>query len=123
MNNDPKTPEEIHAALKILREKPGSRRKFSKQLWNSILELAKSHPHQEICRQLEIHPAYLKRKIQELQNSSPKNLDFQEVFCEPQGRHLADTVVIELISKSGLKARIQGSSSCLNCLSSLFGGQ
>lgn len=122
MNNQPKTLEEIHAALKALRAGYGSRRRFPKQIWDSILELAQNYPHQKICHQLEINPAYLKRKIQKSENSSAI-LDFQEVFCEPQGRHLADAVVIELISKSGLKARIQGSSSCLSCLSSLFGGQ
>lgn len=120
MNNQPKTLEEIHAVLKTLRETPGSRRRFPKKLWNSILELAKSHSHKEICRQLEIHPAYLKRKMQ---NSSPKNIDFQEIFFDPQKGHLADAIVIELISKSGLKAKIQGSSSCLSYLSSLFEGK
>lgn len=123
MNNEPRTLEEIHAVLKTLRETSGPRRRFPKQLWNSILELAKSHPHQEICRELEIQPVYLKQKIQKSQNSSPKSLDFQEVFCEPQGGHLVDAVVIELISKSGLKAKIQGSSSCLSYLSSLFAGK
>lgn len=119
MRNQPKTLEEIHAALKILRERPGSRRRFPKQLWDSILELAKIYPHKEICRQLEIHSVYLKRKIQKSHNS-PKGLDFQEVFCEPSGGHLVDAVVIELTSKSGLKAKIQGPSSCLSYLSSLF---
>jgi hypothetical protein len=118
MSEQLKTLEEIHAALKILRGKPGSRRRFPKQIWDSILELAKIHPHQEICQQLEIHPGYLKRKIQKSQSSS-KSLDFQEVFCEPRG----EAVVIELTSKSGLKAKIQGSSSCLSYLSSLFGGK
>lgn len=120
MSDQLKTLEEIHAALKILRGRPGSRRRFPKQIWDSILELAKIHPRQEICRQLEIHPVYLKRKIQKSQNSS-KCLDFQEVFCEPRGEHLA--VVIELTSKSGLKAKIQGPSSCLSHLSSLFRGK
>jgi hypothetical protein len=122
MNDEPKTLEEIHAVLKTLRETPGSRRRFPKKLWNSILELAKSHSHKEICRQLEIQPVYLKRKMQKSQNSSPKNIDFQEIFFESQKGH-ANTVVIELISKSGLKAKIQGSSSCLSCLSSLFEGK
>lgn len=122
MNNKLNTLEDVHALLKTLREKPRSRRRFPKQLWDSILELAKIYPHQEICRRLEIHPAYLKRKIQKSQNTSPKSLGFQEVFCELKREHLADAVVIELISKSGLKARIQGSSSCLSYLSLLFGG-
>jgi len=122
MGEQPKTLEEIHAALKILREGPGFRRRFPKQLWDSILELANIYPHQEICRQLEISPVYLKRKIQKSQNS-PKSLDFQEIFCEPRREHLADAVIIELISKSGLKAKIQGPSSCLSYLSSLFEGK
>lgn len=121
MSDQPKTLEEIRAALKTLRERPRSRRRFPKQLWDSIFELTKIYSQQEICHQLEIHPVYLKRKIQKSQNSQ-KRLDFQEVFCDPRGGHLIDAVVIELTSKSGLKARIQGSSSCLSYLSSLFGG-
>lgn len=122
MSDQRKTLEEIHAALKTLRERPRSRRRFPKQLWDSILELTKIHSHQKICRQLEIHPAYLKRKIQKAQNISPNNLDFQEIFCEPQSRNLDDAVIVELTSNSGLKAKIQGPSSCLSYLSSLFGG-
>lgn len=120
MSDQPKTLEEIRVALKTLRERPGSRRRFPKQLWDSIFELVRIHPHHEICRHLEIHPAYLKRKIQKSQ-SYPKSLDFQEVFCEPLGGQLIDAVVIELTSKSGLKAKIQGPASCLSHLSSLFG--
>lgn len=121
MPDQPKALEEIRAALKTLREKPGSCRRFPKQLWGLILELAKTHPHQEICRQLEIHPAYLKRKIRKSQNL-PESPNFQEVFYGPKEAYLADNIVIDLVSKSGVKVKIRGHASCLSYLSSLFKG-
>ena len=70
MNNEPKTLEEVHAVLKTFREKSGSRRRFPKPLWDSIIELAKVFPLREICHQLEIHPTYLKQKIQNIGSRS-----------------------------------------------------
>jgi hypothetical protein len=122
MDNQTQTLEEVLASLKTFRENFGPRRRLPKSLWNSIIELAKIFPLQEICCQLQIHPAYLKRKIREAQSIPSNNLDFQEIFCEPQSRNPADVIVVELVSKSGLKARIQGSPSCLSYLSSLFRG-
>lgn len=119
MKNQPKTLEEICLALKIMREKPASRRRFPKQLWDAIFELTKIYSHQEICRRLKVQPAYLKQKIQKSQNHS-NDLEFQEIVCKPVEGCFTDTVVIELISASGLKAKIQGPSSCLKHLSELF---
>ncbi len=123
MSNQPKTLEEIHTTLKTLRGSPSFRNRFPKKLWDSIIELTKVLPFQELCRQLEIQPAYLKRKMQQSQNIPLDTIDFQEISYGIQGTHFTDVVVIELISDSGLRARIQGPSTCLNCLSSLFGGK
>jgi hypothetical protein len=116
-----KTLEEVYLELKVLRSNYGSRRKFPKELWHSIVRLTKVHSLQEVCRHLEIQPTYLKRKIKKSQHAILDTVDFQEVSCDVQGLH-PDTIVIELMSHSGLRARIQGSSTCLNCLSSLFRG-
>ena len=123
MSNQPKTLEEIHTTLKTLRGSPSFRNRFPKKLWDSIIELTKVLPFQELCRQLEIQPAYLKRKMQQSQNIPLDTIDFQEISYGIQGTHFTDVVVIELISDSGLRARIQGPSTCLNCLPSLFGGK
>ena len=122
MNAQPNTLEEVQDALKTMRRNPSFRNRFPKQIWNSIISLTKVIPFQEVCQQLEIQPSYLKRKIQRSQNTPSNALDFQEVFCGAQDRG-QETVVIELMSNSGLRARIQGPSTCLNCLSSLFGGK
>lgn len=122
MNAHSKSLEEVQASLKTLRENPNFRNRFPKKIWNSIIALTKVHPLKELCRQLEIQPAYLKRKMQQSQYAPSDAIDFKEVFCGVQGTHL-DNVVIELMSDSGLRARIQGPSTCLNCLFSLFGGK
>lgn len=107
MNNQSKTLEEIQATLATLRESPGFRNRFPKQLWDSIIELAKVLPLQEICRQLEIQPAYLKHKIQQSKTVLSDTVDFQEISHSIQNPHLNSNVVIELISASGLRAKIQ----------------
>ena len=122
MKEQPKTLDEVQAILKTLRSNRGFRRKFPKEIWNSIIQLTKVHSFPEICQRLGIQPAYLKRKMQRSQEHIPNSVDFQEISCNIQGLHQADTVIIELMSHSGLRARIQGSATCLNCLSSLFGG-
>jgi hypothetical protein len=122
MTAQQKSLEEVQASLKALRENPNFRNRFPKKIWDSIINLTKALPLQDVCRQLEIQPAYLKRKIQQSQKAPSDAIDFKEVLCGVQGPQL-DTVVIELMSDSGLRARIQGPSTCLNCLSSLFGGK
>ena len=108
--------EEIHASLTSLRQEVTGRRKFPKELWNSIIRLTKIYPVAEICRRLELSPAYLKRKINQSQQSP--FLDFQEISIQSQH---SDAVVIELESNSGLRAKIQGPVSCLGYLQSFFG--
>jgi hypothetical protein len=123
MRTQVKTIEEIHTTLQKVRGNSNFRNKFPKQIWNEIIELTKDVPFQDVCRQLEIQPAYLKRKMQQLHNNNPDVIDFQEISCNIQDSTITDAVVIELISDSGLRAKIQGPSTCLNFLSSLFGGK
>jgi hypothetical protein len=120
--NQLETLKDIHATLTALRMQPGSRRKFPKEVWDSILHLTKIHPIKEVCRQLQLQPAYLRRKMQQFQKNCSENIDFQEISFPIQGFHPTDAVIIELSSDSGLKAKIQGSSSCLNYIVSLFRG-
>lgn len=79
MSDQPKTLKEIQSALKTLRENTSSRKRFPQQIWDVIIELTEVIPFQEVCQQLEIQPAYLKRKIQQSQNIPPDTIDFQEV--------------------------------------------
>jgi transposase-like protein len=116
MNPQSDTIEEIHATLTRLRKDVTGRRKFPKELWNSIISLTKIYSVAEVCRRLEINPAYLKRKIHQLQESP--SLDFQEISIQSPN---SDTVLIELDSNSGLRAKIQGPVSCLCYLQSFFG--
>ncbi|MCB1212967.1 MAG: hypothetical protein KDK40_01590 [Chlamydiia bacterium] len=124
MNDHKDKLEEIYTTLKNLREKPGFRKKFPRKVWESIIQLAKTLSFHEVCQRLKIHPAYLKRKIKQLnEKTSSDPLDFQELSYRIQNPLLIDTVVIELTSHSGLKARIEGPSTCLKHLSSLFRGE
>jgi hypothetical protein len=116
MNPQSDTLEDVHATLTSLRQEVTGRRKFPKELWNSIIRLTKIYSVAEVCRHLEINPAYLKRKIHQSQQSP--SLDFEEISIQSPN---LDIVVIELNSNSGLRAKIQGPVSCLGYLQSLFG--
>jgi len=112
MNPDPI--EEIHAALVGLRQNPATKKKFPSETWDAIIQLTKTHSHKEICRRLQLNPSLLKRKIRQ---GAPA-VEFREIFLQ---NTTPDAVVIELISKKGMKAKIYGPLSCLNCLQQLFG--
>ncbi len=114
------TLEEIQAFLTHLRSDTKSRRKFPKEVWESIIRLSKEYSVEEICEHLEIQPAYLKQKLRKFQESQSE-VEFREVSCQSQSIHSCN-VTIELVANSGLRAKIQGSISCLNCLPSLFRG-
>ena|SRR5271155_1589274 len=116
MNSKIDTLEEIQATLEKLRSNSSSRRKFPKEVWDSIIRLAKLHSTKEVCEYLHINPVYLKRKIPSSKNMQA--LDFQEIPYN--SKNICSDVVIELLSTSGLKAKIQGPQSCLNFLQSLF---
>lgn len=118
MNFQKMSLEEVLSTLISLRQDAMTRRRFPKALWEAIIRLTKTHPLNEICQHLQINPIYLKRKMLQAQRSEP--LDFHEVTVHNVP---SDTIVIELDSHSGLKARIQGPISCLSCLNQLFGGK
>jgi hypothetical protein len=109
------TLDEIRSTLDRLRQDSNTKRRFPKTLWDSIIQLTKFHPVQDICHQLNINPIYLRCKIRQ---SKEHELEFREVALTMP----SSLVTIELSSKSGLKATIQGPISCLNYLHKLFGG-
>lgn len=118
MNQRIYTLEEISSALTHLRSTAKSKRRFPKELWASIVHWAEVQSIEEICERFKIHPTYLKEKVRK---SKQNSLDFQEVSCRSQSFHQdQDMVVIELSSDEGIRARIEGSASCLNYLVSLF---
>lgn len=117
MNDPDSTLEEILETLTILRSKNETRRKFPQDTWDSIIRLTKVLPLGKVCARLKINPSYLKQKI----HQSAEALDFQEISTQVQ-HPCFDTVLIELSTKSELKAKIQGPSSCLNFLLPLFEG-
>ncbi|MGA8164441.1 MAG: hypothetical protein WB791_05360 [Waddliaceae bacterium] len=117
MNDPEKILEEILETLTLLRSQDETKRKFPKDTWGSIIRLTKMLPLDRVCERLKINPSYLKQKIRE----STDTFDFQEVPTHVQNSCF-DTVLIELSTKSELKAKIQGPASCLNFLLPLFEG-
>lgn len=109
--------EDVRVALNQLRQHPNTKRKFPQQLWDSIIHLTKIYPLEEVCRQINISPVYLKRKIQQ---AKEKTLEFREITFSAS-LPPPNVVSIELCSCDGLKAMIQGPISCLDGLYKLFG--
>lgn len=110
--------EKIRSAIDQLRQDPNTRRKFPRELWTSIIHLTKTYPVEEVCRRLQIHPVYLKRKIRQFKETA---LEFREIVM-PAVQSASDVVIIELRSANGLQAKIRGPFSCLNYISTLFKG-
>ncbi len=106
--------EEIRIALMRVRQNPATKKKFPSEIWDAVIELTKTYSHKEICHCLLIDPGLLKRKIQ--QRTTP--LEFHEI---PLQNIPSEAVVIELVSKKGIRAKIQGSLACLNYLQQLMG--
>ena len=113
MNADPI--EEVRKTLVLLRQNPTTKKRFPSETWDAIIQLTKTHSHEEICRRLQLAPALLKRKI----GQRTASMDFHEISLNNIS---AETVTIELISKNGIQAKIQGPLSCLNCLQQLLRG-
>ncbi len=109
--------EDIYSILTRLRQDPKTKKKFPSDIWDAIIRLTETHPLGQVCQTLKIHPAQLKRKMRERKTSSP--LEFQEISLQA---NFSDTIVIELSSAKGIKAKIHGPLSCLNCLHQFFGG-
>jgi len=116
MNGKEDAFDEIETALTLLRQQTETKQRFPKEVWDSIIQLAQTHPIQEVSQRLNISPSYLKKKIKESHKIS--SIDFNEITYPVQA--CANLVCIELVSNFGLKAKIQGPLSCLNFLSSLF---
>jgi hypothetical protein len=113
MNADPI--EEIRATLTHLRQNPATKKKFPSETWDAIIQLTKSYSHEEICQRLRLNPCLLRRKMQQRTTS----MEFREI---PLTNISSESVVIELIAKNGMQAKIQGPLSCLNCLQQILGG-
>lgn len=107
---------EIQSTLAHLRKQPETRNRFPKEVWKSIIHLAKLYSIDEVSERLQIPPAYLRRKIQSLEIVP---LEFREVSPFIQSGS-SDSIIIELSNSSGLKAKIQGPLSITSCLQALF---
>lgn len=113
MNADPI--EEIRTILELLRQNPRTKKRFPSETWDAIIQLTKTYSHEEINQRLQLAPGLLKRKI----GQRTASLEFHEI---PLNNISSETVTIELISKNGIQAKIQGPLSCLNCLQQLLRG-
>ena len=113
MNADPI--EEVRTTLMLLRKNPKTKKRFPSEIWDTIIKLTKTHSHEEICQRLQIAPGLLKRKIRQRKAS----MEFHEISLNNVS---VEIVTIELISKNGIQAKIQGPLSCLSCLQQLLRG-
>jgi len=116
MNTQEDSFHEIEAALAQLRQQTKKKRKFPQELWDAIISLTQTHSIQMVSLRLNINPSYLKQKIRKSHEISPH--DFREISAPVQA--CSNTVSIELVSDFGVRAKIQGPSSCLNYLIPLF---
>lgn len=117
MDIAPTTIEEIRSVLDQLRQNPKTKRRFPQKLWDSIIRLTEIYPLKDVCQRLNISPIYLRRKILQ---SNENTLEFREIpFSAPFS---SANVRIELVSKDGLNATIQGPITCLDSLYKLFRG-
>ena len=110
--------DDIRSHLDQVRQNPKTRFKFPRELWDSIVQLTKTHSVEELCHLLDIKLSYLKYKVHQ---SKEQNLEFRELSVAASQVNL-ETVIIELSSSKGMKAKIQGPVSCLNYLCKFFGG-
>lgn len=115
MQNQPTSIEAVRANLEKLRQNPSTRNRFPRELWASIIQLTKNHPIEDICAELSIVPAYLKRKIQQSEGS----FEFRELTIA--GSVVSESVTIEISANDGLKAKVTGPLSCLDYLQKLLG--
>lgn len=107
--------EDIYTALVRLRQIPATKKRFPTEIWDAIVQLTQTHSHKELCQRLRLAPGLLKRKVQQRVTS----MEFQEIsLCNVP----TETITIELIAKNGMRAKIQGPLSCMNCLQQLLGG-
>lgn len=105
--------EEVRSLIEELHQGDKTRRRFPKEVWESIIQLTQTQSVEEVCKYLPIQPAYLRRKISQLRTEP---LEFREVT--PQ--HPPGEVVIEL-QGYGVSAKILGPMGCLDYLCRLMG--
>lgn len=106
--------EDICETLVHLRQNPATKRRFPSETWDAIIQLTKTYSREVICRRLQLAPALLKRKIEKQMAS----VEFHEI---PIHHIPTETIIIELTARNGIRAKIQGPLSCLNCLQQLLG--
>lgn len=107
--------QDIKETLAQLRLNPNTRRHFPHEFWDAVIKLTQNYSIEEVCRQLDMSPIYLKRKME----TKRQILEFREISI-PKSLTQIDTVTIELSAPDGLRAKIQGSISCLSPLFKLF---
>ena len=107
--------EEVRTTLVLLRQNPATKKRFPSETWDAIIQLTKTFSHEEICQRLQLAPGLLKRKIKQRTVS----MEFHEISLKNIS---AEIVTIELRSKNGIQAKIQGSLACLDCLQKLLRG-
>jgi hypothetical protein len=115
MDNQLDTLNKILAELTQLRTQEPKPRKYPQALWKAILSAVSMHSVREVSQRLNISYSYLKKKL-----NKPEQLataDFKEICLS---RAPLGEVVIELFSKSDLRAKIQGPASCLSYLKLLL---
>jgi hypothetical protein len=107
------TLDQLAISLDALRQNPMTRRRFPKEFWDSIFQLAKTHSLNDICHRLHLDPAYVKAKTS---HSQQEQLSFCELSLPPDS---SASVFIELACGS-LNAKIRGPVSCIDHISALF---
>ena len=111
--------ETVRDRLAKVRSDPSYKNKFPKELWNDIFSLVKDYSFDLVSRELNLGRRFLARKIEESLPKKTSKPEFREVTFKPPSN---DQVIIEM-TRSDLKARIEGPVSCINSLISLFKGE
>lgn len=94
-------------------------RAYPLEVWQKAVTLTKVIPTEAICQAILVQPAYLRKKIREFEEPTMKGSDFLEI--KTGGFVSSESLIIDLETPSGFKAKIQGSSSCLGqVLASFF---
>ena len=113
MDQSLNTLDQLAITLDTLRQNPMTRRRYPKEFWDSILQLAKTHSLSDICHRLHLDLAYVKTKMK---CSQQEDLSFCEL---PFQADSSASVFIELTCGS-LNAKIRGPVSCIDHIYALF---
>ena len=85
---------------------------FPKEIWKKTFSLINQIPIEEICRAIKIPPCHFRKKMKSFGDILEKGSDFVEI--KTKNPISPDLITIELETPTGFKAKIQGSSFCLN---------